>query len=212
MKTILTLGLALTLSFGVAAVFAEEDENFVSPQATLSEAEALDTWEKAYEVFSHPRCANCHVPEDNRPRWSGPSYGDGPDGQGWQYHGMYIHADESRFGVESLACTTCHGQQNSKVPHGPPGAPVWMLAPVEMVWWQKSSAEICEQIKDPERNGGRTLEEVADHIGHDDLVAWGWNPGPGREPAPHSAAKLKAFVLAWAAAGAPCPTEEATDD
>jgi hypothetical protein len=30
-------------------------------------------------------------------------------------------------------------------------------------------------------NGQRTLDDVADHVGHDALVLWGWNPGPARE-------------------------------
>lgn len=172
----------------------------------VSEEEALANWAKVFETFSHPRCANCHVPDDNRPRWSGPSYGDGPNGQGWRYHGMNIHGGESRFGVETLPCTACHAATNSDMPHGPPGSPVWALAPVEMVWWQRSSLEICEQIKDPERNGGRTLEEVADHVSHDALVHWGWDPGPGREPAPYSAEEVTNYIRVWAASGAPCPS------
>ena len=41
----------------------------------LSQADALEAWNMVYEVFSHTRCSNCHVGDDNRPRWSGPSYG-----------------------------------------------------------------------------------------------------------------------------------------
>ena len=167
------------------------------------ESDGLALWGQIYEVLSHPRCANCHVGEDHRPRWSGPSYGL-EDGE-WRYHGMYIHADESRFGVESIVCSTCHQQKNSPDPHGPPGAPVWMLPPVEMEWFGKSSAEVCEQVKDPDRNGGRSLEDVASHIDHDVLVHWGWEPGPGREPAPYTRKDVVAFINAWAKAGAPCP-------
>jgi hypothetical protein len=32
----------------------------------------LDTWRKIHDVFSHARCANCHVGSDNRPMWSEP--------------------------------------------------------------------------------------------------------------------------------------------
>ncbi len=164
---------------------------------------ALDAWEKVYEVFSHPRCVNCHVPEDNRPRWSGPSY-EKRDGDTF-FHGMNIHGDDSRIGAESILCNTCHLQSNSTEPHGPPGAKVWLLAPLSMNWWEKSSAYICEQIKDPERNGGRTLSDVIDHIDHDELVHWGWLPGPGREPAPYSKDELVSFLELWREAGAPCP-------
>ena len=158
-----------------------------------------DTWAKIFEVFSHPRCANCHVPEDNRPRWSGPSYGEA------RFHGMSINGGESRIGAEGLPCATCHAEANAPVPHGPPGAPHWALAPVEMVWWDQSSAEVCAQIKDEDRNGGRTLAEVAEHIAEDPLVLWGWEPGPGREPPPYSAAEVAQFVRDWSEAGAACP-------
>lgn len=170
-------------------------------QTASSQAEGLAAWDKAFDVFSHPRCVNCHVPDDNKPRWSGPSYGaKGP------YHGMGIVADASRKRAAGLPCTSCHTTQNLPFPGGAPGAPGWSLAPVDMVWWEKSSADICMQIKDPERNGGRSVEDVADHIGHDPLVQWGWSPGPGREPAPYSAKEAMAYLLAWQNAGAPCPS------
>ena len=159
----------------------------------------LQNWDKIYQVFSHPRCANCHVPDDNLPRWSGPNYGE------TRVHGMHITGGKSRIGVETVMCSTCHAHSNSAEPHGPPGAPVWMLAPVEMLWWQQSSKQICEQIKDPARNGGRTLDDVAHHIEEDELVHWGWEPGIGREPAPYSAQETAEFVTLWANAGAPCP-------
>ncbi|MEM8770840.1 MAG: hypothetical protein AAGD92_04225 [Pseudomonadota bacterium] len=179
----------------------------LAAQETLPEASddetPLTAWSKIYEVFSHPRCANCHVPEDGRPRWSGPSYGL-DDGE-WTYHAMNVHGGQSRIGITTLPCTTCHTAENSETPHGPPGAPVWALPPAEMAWWEKSANEICEQIKDPARNGNRTLADIADHIAHDELVHWGWSPGPGREPAPYSAETVANFVNVWASGGAPCP-------
>ena len=119
---------------------------------------------------------------------------------------MNVSGDESRIGAKAVACNTCHTKHNSKLPHGAPGAEVWALAPVEMQWFGKTSKEICEQIKDPERNGGRTLAEVAAHIDHDKLVHWGWNPGPGRDKAPYSKEELVSFVKQWEAAGAACPS------
>src|SRR5690606_6254176 len=139
----------------------------------------LAEWDRINAVFSHPRCANCHV-EDERPRWSGAHYGQ------TRVHAFNVQRGEdgSGFGNPGLRCATCHFKENSPVLHGPPGAHNWHLAPPEMVWFGRSSAQICAQIKDPERNGGRTLEEVAAHVRDDALVAWGWAPGPGREPAP----------------------------
>lgn len=171
-----------------------------APSTSGDTSRGLDEWEKVHAVFSHPRCANCHV-EDDHPRWSGPEF------QAARYHGFNVRRGEdgSGFGNAGLRCTTCHFDSNSSVLHGPPGAEGWHLAPTEMVWWQKSSAEICAQIKDPARNGGRTLDEVAVHVRDDKLVAWGWAPGPGREPAPRSAEETYEAIKNWIAAGAPCP-------
>lgn len=54
-----------------------------------------------------------------------------------------------------------------------------------MGWQRLSVGEICKQIKDPARNGGRVLEESYEHDTHG-LVGWGWNPAEGRAPAPGS--------------------------
>ena len=44
-----------------------------------------------------------------------------------------------------------------------------------------------------------------EHLAHDDLVAWGWQPGPGRDPAPGSQAVLGELIQAWIDTGAQCP-------
>ncbi len=164
----------------------------------------LDAWDKIHQVLSHPRCANCHVDVVGVPIWSGPSHGAKP-----RPHGMNIQGGASRIGAErGLLCMSCHTAHNAGVPHGPPGAPVWALAPASMQWFDKSSAEICAQIKDPARNGGRTLAQIADHVDHDELVHWGWKPGPGREPAPFSKDETVTFLREWARLDAPCPKPE----
>ena len=171
-------------------------------EPALQPGEALAEWAGIYAVLSHPRCANCHV-EDDRPRWSGPHYG------ATRVHGFNVQrgTDGSGLGNPGLRCDTCHFESNSKDLHGPPGAENWHVAPAEMVWWQKSSAQICAQIKDPTRNGGRSLEEIAIHVRDDKLVGWGWEPGAGREPAPGSAEETYLALERWADAGAPCPVE-----
>ena len=69
----------------------------------------------------------------------------------------------------------------------------------------KSLSQICQQIKEPARNGGRTLDMLHEHLAHDDLVAWGWSPGEGREPAPGTQAQLGELTKAWIDSGAQCP-------
>lgn len=188
--------------FGVG-VFVVLAGSLSDARTQTSEAQGLEAWNTAFEVFSHARCVNCHVPADNKPRWSGPSYeGRGP------YHGMGVVADDTRSKAAGLSCATCHRASNMPFPRGAPGAPNWVLAPVEMVWWDQSSTQICEQIKDPERNGGKSVEQVAQHVVDDPLVLWGWAPGPGREPAPHSAEEVKTALLTWQNAGTPCPAAD----
>lgn len=177
---------------------SENAESALAPPAPDREA-GLPHWETIFEVFSHPRCTNCHVGEDGIPIWSGPNYGK------TRPHGMHIASGESRIGVEHVSCPACHGASNASIAHGPPGAPNWHLAPAEMMWVGRTSAEVCTQIKDPETNGGRTLEEVATHVRDDPLVAWGWAPGPGREPAPGTPEETFQALTAWITAGAPCP-------
>lgn len=190
---------AMMAVFPVAAIAAEDIK--INPPALATEAEGLDAWSRIYEVTSHPRCSNCHTGPSDRPMWSGANYGPKP-----RVHAMNIRAGQSRIGAETLPCATCHGVQNGDVPHSPPGTPVgWMLAPVEAHWFGQSSNTICQQLRDPERNGGRTLNEVAQHLGHDLILRWAWAPGPGREPAPYSLQEHVDDLLVWGVAGAPCP-------
>jgi hypothetical protein len=168
--------------------------------ASPVQADPLADWDKVYKVFSHPRCANCHTP-DEHPRWFDAKTGTS------KFHAMNVKrgADGSGFGNVGLRCTACHGVKNGTREGTPPGAENWHLAPIEMVWFGQTSAQICAQIKDPLRNGERTLTEVADHVLKDPLVAWGWQPGLKREPAPGSAQETFDALNRWAEAGAPCP-------
>ncbi len=74
-----------------------------------------------------------------------------------------------------------------------------------MAWEGKSIGDICRQIRDPQRNGGRDLELLHEHLAKDDLVGWGWNPGAGRDPAPGTQEQLGQLVRAWIDTGAECP-------
>ena len=103
----------------------------------------LETWRKIHDVFSHARCANCHVGSDNRPMWSEAGR------LSLRPHGMNINAGESRVGAETLPCGTCHGETNAQISHGPPGAETWLLPPAEMQWFGKTSAEIARRSRIP---------------------------------------------------------------
>src|SRR5262249_6052855 len=88
-------------------------------------------------------------------------------------------------------------------PHA--GHPQWHLAPREMGWEGKTLGKTCAQLKDPERNGGRGLDDLVHHISRDSLVGWAWAPGFGREPAPGTQERAGALAEAWVNTGAVCP-------
>ncbi len=199
MSRFVSATVAFILTGFATSAFGQSTTETQAATPVAPSAAGLKAWEGIYQVFSHPRCANCHTPDD-RPRWSGPHYK-----TKFKNHAMNVRRGEDGMGNTGLRCTTCHGETNSPKLHGPPGAHGWITAPEEMAWFAKSSEAICEQVKDPERNGGKTLEEVAIHVRNDKLVAWGWDPGPGREKAPGSAEATFEMLQQWIAEGAPCP-------
>lgn len=193
--------------FGTQAI-AADDAAVIEPPAegSISTEEALAAWDRIYEVASHPRCSNCHVGPSNVPMWSGPSYGKA------RPHGMNINAGDSRIGAELVLCSTCHAHREiataDRIPHSAPQVAMdWRLAPVEAEWFGKTSLEICNQLRDPEQNGGRTFLDIASHLNHDLILHWAWNPGAGREPAPYSLQEHVDDVLAWGVGGMPCAND-----
>ncbi|HVG94918.1 MAG TPA: hypothetical protein VND21_10760, partial [Planctomycetota bacterium] len=91
--------------------------------------------------------------------------------------------------------------------HMPPGAPNWHLPPpnMKMVFHNASPAAIARSLKDPAATNGKDLEALIEHVAHDELVLWGWDPGVGRAPVPIPHADFVAAFKAWVAAGAPVP-------
>ena len=188
-----------------APAWTEGDNVTIAPPEAVSREDGLSAFLRIYEVASHPRCSNCHVGADNRPMWSGPSYGKA------RPHGMNVVAGDSRIGAETILCSTCHAynEGSNNLPHmAPQVAMNWQLAPVEAEWFGKTSDEVCAQLRDPERNGGRDYLDLASHLDHDLILHWAWNPGGGREPAPYDLQSHVNDVLAWGVAGYPCETDE----
>ena len=202
----LAISLGVVLIVASSAAFAEETGTVIAPPAegSISRDEGLAAWDRIYEVASHPRCSNCHVGASDRPMWSGPSYGR------TRVHGMNIQAGASRIGAETLLCSTCHAYREggNDMPHAAPQVAMnWQLAPVEADWFGRTSDEICAQLRDPERNGGRTMIELAEHLDHDLILHWAWSPGGGREPAPYSLQEHIDDLLIWGVAGFPCASD-----
>lgn len=153
---------------------------------------------EATRVLLHPRCVNCHPAGDS------PMQGDVP-----RLHDPPVWRGPEDRGVVGMECTSCHQEHNLDLARVP-GASTWRLAPRVMAWAGQSPHGICEQIKDPARNGGRKLDRIVEHAAHDELVAWGWAPGAGRTPAPGTQALFGDIMRAWVESGAECPAEEAS--
>ena len=159
---------------------------------TEPQARSRALFTEAAKVIMNPRCMNCH-PAADRPT---------------QGNDMHAHLPPVAHGAGS--CQTCHTDRNFTLMERAsyqsiPGHPRWDVAPIEMAWQGKSAGEICQQIKDPQRNGGRSLELLHDHLAKDDLIAWAWHPGAGRDPVPGTQERLGELVRAWIDSGAACP-------
>ncbi|HWZ59032.1 MAG TPA: hypothetical protein VNW46_08670 [Gemmatimonadaceae bacterium] len=162
-------------------------------QATPAKGGAL--FDPIASVLQSPRCINCHPA------------GDVPHQKDTHIpHLQHVIRGPYGTGSPALPCSTCHQNRNS-AEGAVPGAPGWRLAPLSMKWEGLTKGQICESIKDPNRNGNRrTLEEVIAHMKSDSLVLWAWHPGADRTVPPVSHEQLVRDLNAWVAAGGPCPS------
>jgi hypothetical protein len=158
-----------------------------------TQARSIALFEEAAKVLQHPRCMNCH-PDGERPRQTDLR----------RLHQPLVVRGKDGHGAPGMACATCHGGANFD-PSRLPGDPHWALAPASMAWEGKTVGEICAQLKDTQRNGGRDITAILKHVTSDSLVLWAWEPGPGRTPAPGSNAEFGKLLTAWAETGAHCP-------
>ena len=146
------------------------------------------------KVIQSPRCMNCH-PATDRPTQT----------DKMRPHIPLVVRGEGGVGAAGgLVCSTCHHEANFDAANVP-GNPKWALAPIEMAWQGKTLGQICEQIKDKGRNGGKDMAALIHHMAEDELVGWGWNPGGNRTPAPGTQKQFGELFKAWADAGAVCP-------
>jgi len=176
---------------GPAELLAVSEFDAISNRADRSRA----LFGEVARVLRHPRCINCH-PD-----------GDSPHQRfAMEPHDPPVVRGPANNGVPGLECTTCHQTHNQQLTRVP-GAPKWQLAPIDMAWFGKSVGYLCNELKDPKRNGGRTLAKIIEHVSSDELVGWAWHPGADREPAPGTQAQLGALVKAWVDTGAECPEE-----
>jgi hypothetical protein len=197
MRTIFAISGLLTTVLVACAVSAGPTDQLATPEsfATIADTDARSAalFAELGKVLTHPRCVNCH-PAGDRPL----------QGEMGRKHQPPVERGTDGHGLPAMRCSICHQQANFD-PARVPGHPEWHLAPREMAWEGKTLGEICTQLKDPARNGGRSLEDLIHHIGDDTLVGWAWAPGSGRAPAPGTQKEAGALVEAWVKTGAACP-------
>lgn len=179
---------------GAMAVYAGGKSAAIpaKPDASASRAAFL----QVYQVLESPRCANCH------PAGDAPLQGD--DGH---VHIQNVKRGADGHGAPAMRCQTCHQSQNVAGEHMPPGNAKWGLPPPEhkMVFVGRSPGELCRQIKDKRQNGGRSLEQLFEHVTKDDLVGWAWDPGDGRTKPPLTREETGKAMREWIDGGAACP-------
>ena len=194
----LRIGLA-TLAAAALGACSHSPTPAPATAASAPRSEAVASFEVVRGVLQSPRCVNCHP------------VGDAPlQGDDSHPHLQYVRRGPEGRGVSTMACATCHGKANPPASFGalmPPGVSTeWRLPPPEhkMVFEGVSSGALCEQLKDPRRNGGKDMAALLHHVSADPLVLWGWSPGFGRKPVLVSHAEFVRAFKAWADAGAPC--------
>jgi hypothetical protein len=176
----------------VIAPFASDANTLAGQQRD----ESTRAFESVATVLSSPRCANCHF-EGNSPA----------EGDHGRIHAMVVRRGTDGRGTPAMRCTNCHQDTSLPVPHAPPGAPDWRLPPaaMPMAWKGLTVGEQCRMLKDPSRNGNKTVQQLVEHMSHDPLVLASWNPGPGRMPPPMSHDAFLEAVKTWVDRGAACP-------
>jgi hypothetical protein len=192
------LGTSLLTGYAASQTLSN---NLASPESFADiadqDARSAAIFTELGKVLTHPRCMNCH-PAGDRPRQG--------EGAWRRLHQPPVARGADGHGMEAMRCSICHGNANFE-PGRMPGHPEWHLAPREMGWEGKTLAEICKQLRDPARNGGRRGEDLIQHIGEDTLVGWAWHPGFGRSPVPGTQQQAGALVAAWVQTGAACPAK-----
>ena len=181
---------------GSAALSARQDAAAVARPASKDDAGARAAFLDVYKVLMHPRCMNCH-----------PS-GDAPlQGDDSHVHAQNVKRGEDGKGKYALKCTNCHQDANLAGENMPPGNPTWHLPrkDLPLIFQGKSTRELADQLKDPRRNGGKTFEQLLEHVAHDKLVLWGWEPGDGRTKPPLSHDEFVKRFREWVEKGAASP-------
>lgn len=161
------------------------------------EQESKAAFLKAYTVFMHPRCMNCH------PAGDVPLQGDDS-----HLHLQGVKRGPDGKGLYAMKCKNCHQDANLKGPNLPPGMPDWALPPAnrKMVFQGKTPRQLALQFKDNHFTGFKNLNvEMMKHVEKADLVINSFVPLEGKSRLPMSHQAFVGYVKEWLAKGAAVP-------
>lgn len=171
------------------------------PDKTSAKADkkkkARAAFNAAAKVLLSPRCVNCHPAGDS------PLQGDSS-----KLHDPEMARGVEGRGTEDLQCNMCHLEKNTDGDPAPSGVPDWHMpsAAQKMIFQGLTAGQICRNLKDPLKNGGRkSAKESVEHLTTDPKVLWAWLPGNGRTIPSMSHADFIKKMNEWVANGAACP-------
>jgi hypothetical protein len=192
-------GAVAVLLAAALAVHGQDNKQDNKPDDP-GKAVALAAWDRIVTVLQHPRCMNCH--QDNVPR----------QGDERRIHIPLVvrgHIDDKGvgLGVDAMRCGNCHNATGNNETSGTPGAvgEPWGLAPISMRWQGRSSAYLCDMLKDRTRNGDKDRPSLILHMSTP-VVMWGWAPGGDRTRVPMPHDEFVKQMQIWVAGDMACPT------
>ncbi|MGB7201900.1 MAG: hypothetical protein WBD16_06490 [Pyrinomonadaceae bacterium] len=184
---------------GPGYVESADAATMTGPGAAVADnkKKARAAFNEAFKVFSSARCVNCHPA------------GDTPlQGNEGRVHDFVVTRGADGKGEEPMLCASCHLDKNQDDEGLPPGTPNWHMPPAaqKMIFQGLTAGQLCRNLKDPKKNGGKKSAKAAvEHIGKDPLVLWAWSPGTGRTTSPMSHADFVKKMNEWVANGGACP-------
>ena len=184
----------LTLLLAVGLLKFAPHASATGQASTENNKKSLQAFRAVASVLTSPRCLNCHSSSD------GPLQGDDN-----HPHAMNVKRGVDGKGSPALRCFACHQTENGKALHSPPGAADWQLPSPKtpMAWKGLSTGELCRTLKDPAKNGNRSLQDLIPHM-DTSLVRWAWDPGSGRTVPPLSHDAFVSRLKQWIETGAAC--------
>jgi len=194
MRSPVGVGISIVLTLVISTLAAVIWSREAIPQGGSDLETSLAAWDRVVAVLKHPRCSNCHQPNE-------PLQGDSA-----QRHSPRVVRGRDNLGSPGMRCGSCHSEQGNDEASRVPGAADWKMPPRSMAWARLPSGQVCRSLKDPAKNGRRSLKGIIKHMQDDSLVHWSWDPGGMRESVPLPHHVFVEFVEEWVRSGAHCPS------